>query len=196
MVALGLRERLRATSAQGRRGTRTRIWVPSPTPRPALSLSWSLQQHTFGKFQRSSVQGSHTAQAPWPLPSALLNPRPCFHGDKKRVLSRLLSPSQDEAVAAGYICQGDLEMQLRRLATCSAETDTHRALVVLPEPGRSGVGSQRNVLWTSLAVKLRYGRGRVAAAVPCPGGMDLGAKRALSGTEVPTRGGQGSTVNG
>lgn len=49
------------------------------------------------------------------------------------------------AVATGYICQGfpgGLEIQLRKLAARSAETDTHRALVTLPEPGGAGRGDR------------------------------------------------------
>lgn len=78
------------------------------------------------------------------MPSAPLNSSPCFRGDNKES-SPSLRPSQDNTGRGHRLylsggSQGDWEIQLRKLATHSAETDAHRALVILPEPG--GVGGE------------------------------------------------------
>lgn len=70
-------------------------------------------------------------------------------------------------MSGGY--QWDLEIRLRKLATCSAEIDTKQSsLVILPEPGRGGVGETEpgKLLVDQLAVKFRYGRAEFLPQVP------------------------------
>lgn len=117
----------------------TGIWVSLVPGLSLLSCFLAPGLCTFAKFQSSSVWDSHTAQARRPIPSALLNLSPCFHRDNKKTIFSL-SPPQVSHGHGLYLSEGyqwDLEIQLRKLATCSAEIDTYRALVILPEPRAS-----------------------------------------------------------
>lgn len=69
----------------------------------------------------------------------------------------------------GY--QWDLEMQLRKLATGSAEADTRRALPNLPEPcgAAGGEAEPAHSSCGAAGLKFRYTWGVVAQS-PCPGG--------------------------
>lgn len=62
---------------------------PRPTLLPAALGSWPLQRCSLGNFRSSSAWGSHTARAPRPDPSALLNSSPRFHGDNKKTILSL-----------------------------------------------------------------------------------------------------------
>lgn len=142
-------ERTGAASTPGCGGTWPGRASGSPDAQPLPSLLspalWLLVlgatpilEHSRGPQSGvPTLLGPHSA---FPCPS---DPSPRFHSNKRRIIPvhpnwASTWPWPQAIFVGGY--QRDLEIQLGKPATCSAEVDTRRVPVPLPERGRGGGG--------------------------------------------------------